>query len=490
MSVSHDRPALADPHLAALFQRTTGAALQGGHRLQLLRDSREHEAATLALIARAQRHIIIENYRICDDDWGRSLLAALCARARDGLQVMVLADWLGSFHQLSWRWMRELRQAGGECRRFNTPGLGEPLAWVVRNHRKLISVDGCEAIITGWCHSAQWRGQISAEREANTADTSHYQHAWRDTGVRVAGVVVTEMETAFAHTWALAGPAWQPRPLPECPISPLPLTVADANVRLIVGRPQSSPLFRLDQLVINLAQTRVWLTDAYPVGTPAYLDSLRQAAHNGVDVRLLVPGSSDLPLLGLLARSSYRPLLLAGIRVFEWNGAMLHAKTAVVDGCWSRIGSSNLNPASWLGNYELDLAIENADFAAVMEAQFLDDLDNATEIVLSDAERVQLVAPRRPTKRSLRHHQGSATTLRVSRAMALAVRESRRLGPTDASLLGGLGLTGIAVAAVALWQPEAIAWPVAFLSALFSVNLLRIARRRFAHYRKNQRPKT
>ncbi|MEO6699617.1 MAG: phospholipase D-like domain-containing protein [Paraperlucidibaca sp.] len=477
MSDSCDAPALTDPRLSALFQRTTGAAEQGGHRLQLLRDSREHEVATLALIARAERHIIVENYRICDDDWGRSLLAALCQRAQDGLHVMVLADWLGSFTKLSRRWVKQLHDAGGEFRRFNTPGLGEPLAWVVRNHRKLISIDGCEAIITGWCQSAQWRGH------------AEHNDPWRDTGVRVAGEVVADMEAAFAHTWGLAGSAWQPQPVPHCPISPMLLTVENANVRLIVGRPQSSPLFRLDQLVINLAQTRVWISDAYPVGTPAYLDSLRQAAQNGVDVRLLVPGSSDLPLLGLLARSSYRPLLLAGVRVFEWNGAMLHAKTAVIDGCWARIGSSNLNPASWLGNYELDLVIENTDFAAVMESQFLDDLDNATEIVLSDTERVRLVAPRQPTKRSMRHHQGSATTLRVSRAMALAVRESRQLGPTDASLLGGLGVIGLMIAGLALWQPHAIAWPIAIIAALLSVNLLRIARRRFADYRKNQDPK-
>lgn len=476
MSESSDSPALTDPRLSALFQRTTGATQQGDHRLQLLRDSSEHEAATLAMIARAECHIIVENYRICDDDWGRSLLAALCQRARDGLQVMVLADWLGSFNQLSRRWVRQLQDADGEFRRFNTPGLGEPLAWMVRNHRKLMSIDGCEAIITGWCQSAQWRGHAD-------------QAPWRDTGVRVAGEVVINMEAAFAHTWQLSGSAWQPRSQPHCVNTPLPFTVKNANVRLITGRPQNSPLFRLDQLIINLAQTRVWITDAYPVGTPAYLDSLRQAAKNGVDVRLLVPGSSDLPLIGLLARSSYRPLLLAGVRVFEWNGAMLHAKTAVADGCWARIGSTNLNPASWLGNYELDLAIENTDFAVVMESQFLDDLDNATEIVLSDAERVKLVAPRRPTKRSLRHHQSSATTLRVSRAMALAVRESRQLGPTDASLLGGLGLVGMTIAGVALWQPEAIAWPVAVIAALLSVNLLRIAGRRFADYRKNQQPK-
>ncbi len=465
---------LCDPTLAALFTRTTGASRQDGHSLQLLRDSSEHEQATLALLAHAQHHILIENYRICDDDWGRALLAVLCERARAGVRVCVLCDWLGSFGQLHWRWPRLLRAAGGELHRFNTPGLGEPLAWVIRNHRKLISIDGCEAIITGWCLSAQWRGR-------------HGEGPWRDTGVRVAGPVVQEAEAAFAQTWALAGGSPLPAATsaPACLQTDLPLTVTHASARLIVGRPQSSPLFRLDQLVINLASERIWLTDAYPVGTPAYLDGLRRAAESGVDVRLLVPGSSDLPLVGMAARSSYRPLLKAGVRVFEWNGPMLHAKTAVVDSCWARIGSSNLNPASWLGNYELDLAIENEDFADVMEWQYLQDLENATEIVLRAGDKVQLLAPRQPRRRPLRRQQGSATTLRVSRAVVLAVRESRQLGPTDASLLGLMGGVGLLFALLSAWQPDWIAWPLAAGSALVSLNLLRIAWRRYWRYRKD-----
>lgn len=465
-----------DRGLDALVTRTTGAPLQLGHDLQLLRDSSEHEAATLAMVASARHHILIENYRICDDAWGRALLAALVERARAGVRVCVLCDWLGSFGQLRWRWPRELRAAGGEFHRFNVPGLGEPLAWVIRNHRKLISVDTREAIITGWCLSAQWRGRPG-------------EGQWRDTGVRVAGPVVHDAEAAFARTWALAGGAplaGAPEVRADAGHEASPVTVRDASVRLIVGRPQSSPLFRLDQLIINLASERIWLTDAYPVGTPAYLDGLRQAARAGVDVRLLVPGSSDLPLVGMAARSSYRPLLEAGVRVFEWNGPMLHAKTAVVDSYWARIGSSNLNPASWLGNYELDLAVEDEDFAATMEWQYLQDLDNATEIVLHADDRVRLAAPRRPRRRPrpLPHHQGSATTLRVSRAVALAVRESRRLGPTDAALLGLMGGIGLLFAALLIWQPDWVAWPMAIGSTLVSLNLLRIALRRYRRYRR------
>lgn len=468
------RPAsniLSDPAREALFARTTGSDALPGHRLQLLRDSSEHEQATLALITQARHHILIENYRLVDDDWGRELVAALCTQAREGVRVCVLCDWLGSWGQLGRRLPRELRAAGAELQMFNAPGLGEPLGWVVRNHRKLISIDGCEALITGWCLSAQWRGHAG-------------EAPWRDTGVRVAGPVVQEAETAFAQTWALAGgkPLTTADTVAACPLSDMSLTVDQAQARLVIGRPQSSPLFQLDQLIISLAQKSVWLTDAYPVGTPTYLDNLRRAARAGVDVRLLVPGSSDLPMLGMLSRSSYRTLLEAGVRVFEWNGTMLHAKTAVVDGHWARIGSSNLNPASWLGNYELDLVIEDAAFGAVMEQQYRHDLDNATEIVLRAGDKVQLVQPRQRSRRGQRRQRSSATTLRVSRAVALAVRESRRLSPTDASLLGLLGGSGLLLAAIAIWQPTWVAWPLALFSAWFSINLLRIAWRRYRHY--------
>lgn len=462
--------------LADLFLRSTGATQHHGNRLQLLRDSQEHESATLALIAQARHHIYIENYRICSDDWGNALLAALCQRASEGVRVCVLADWVGSWGQLSRRWRQQLLAAGGEFAYFNPLGMGDPLAWIIRNHRKLISVDSCEAIISGWCLSAQWRGLRG-------------ETPWRDTGIRIAGPIVSEAEAAFSQTWTMAG--GQGLVTPEvallCPLSDMPLTAENVDARLVVGRPQNSPLFRLDQIVISLAHTRIWLTDAYPVGTPAYLQGLRRAAEAGVDVRLLVPGSSDLPLIGLLARSSYRALLDAGVRVFEWNGSMLHAKTAVIDGHWARVGSSNLNPASWLGNYELDLVIEDYTFAQVMETQYLQDLENSTEIVLRDRQQVKLVSPRSNSRRVTwrRPQQAPATTLRVSRAVALAIRESRRLGPTDASLLGGIASTGLLFAAMAFWQPTWVAYPLGLLSTWLSISFLRIALRRYRDYRRH-----
>jgi cardiolipin synthase A/B len=145
----------------------------------------------------------------------------------------------------------------------------------------------------------------------------------------------------------------------------------------------------MDLWVAVAARERLWLTDAYFMATPAYRQALRSAALDGVDVRLLVPHSSDIEWIANVSRTMYRSLLEPGMRVFEWNGSMVHAKTAVADERWTRIGSTNLNVSSWLGNWELDVGIEDEEIAREMAAIFLDDLTNATEIVITRRNQVR-----------------------------------------------------------------------------------------------------
>ena len=141
--------------------------------------------------------------------------------------------------------------------------------------------------------------------------------------------------------------------------------MGDISLRVIATQPATAGMFRLDQLVAAVARERLWITDAYFIGASPYMQALVAAAGDGVDVRLLVPGSStDLPLVQNMTRAGYRQLLEAGIRIFEWNGTMVHAKTAVADGKWGRVGSSNLNIQSWLGNWELDVAVERPGVCA------------------------------------------------------------------------------------------------------------------------------
>jgi cardiolipin synthase len=173
-----------------------------------------------------------------------------------------------------------------------------------------------------------------------------------------------------------------------------------------------------------MARRSLWLTDAYFVAASSYVQALRAAVKGGVDVRLLVPGSTDILILRELSRSGYQPLLEGGVRVFEWNGPMIHAKTAVADGRWARVGSTNLNISSWFGNYELDVAVEDEKFALEMEEMYLEDLGHATEVLLNKRHRVRLAANRQ--RRPLREKKIGGG--RVTRAGASAVRLSNIVG--------------------------------------------------------------
>src|SRR2546426_39643 len=214
-----------------------------------------------------------------------------------------------------------------------------------------------------------------------------------DTGVEVHGPAVGLIDEAFRAMWALLG---EPVPVDDAMREPDVLE-GETALRIVATVPSTAGLFRVDQLVAALARERLWLTDAYYAGTTSYVQALRAAARDGVDVRLLVPNGTDIPLLRPLSRAGYRTLLEAGARVFEWNGPMLHAKTAVADSRWARVGSTNLNIASWLGNYELDAVIEDENFARQMEEQYLQDLSNATEVILDTRQKVR--APGEPRHR-------------------------------------------------------------------------------------------
>ena len=252
--------------------------------------------------------------------------------------------------------------------------------------------------------------------------------------------------------------------------------VDDVALRVVATVPNTAGLFRVDQLVAALARRTLWLTDAYYAGTTPYVQALRAAAADGVDVRLLVPGLSDIPVLRPLSRAGYRPLLEAGVRVFEWNGSMLHAKTAVADGKWARVGSTNLNLASWLGNRELDVMVEDERFAKQMEQMYLADLDRATEIVL-EGNRVR--APGSPPRRQSAATSGGgsggravAGAIRIGSTVSAAVTNRRILEPIEAhiALVAGAGLAGLAVLAVT--YPRGFAYPFAIVAAWVAAALL------------------
>jgi cardiolipin synthase len=243
-------------------------------------------------------------------------------------------------------------------------------------------------------------------------------------------------------------------------------------VRVLAAEPNVAALYRLDQLIAVMARRTLWLSDAYFVGVAAYVQALRAAARDGVDVRLLVPGGSDIPMVPPLSRAGYRPLLEAGVRVFEWNGSMMHAKTAVADGRWARVGSTNLNLASWLGNYELDVVVEDERFGATMERMFEDDLGRATEIVLASRRRVRATAPRPAVRRGGSASRAAAGAMRLGNSVTAAITNRRVLGPAEAGTIAKMGLVLLALATVAVWWPLVVALPLAVFGTWVALALL------------------
>lgn len=471
---SSDVPPLATSELVEqAFSRASGAPLVQGNAVRLLKDGAANFPAWVAAIRAAQKTVCFENYIIEDDDVGREIAAALSDRARAGVKVRLVRDWLGSLGGAPRRFWRDLAKAGVEVRLFNPPRIDSPLGWLSRDHRKTITVDGDVGFVSGLCVSHRWLG-----------DPKRGVAPWRDTGVEIRGPAVAYVERAFEEVWAAAGG----KILREEVVPPdWPTPAGDVAVRVVAGTPRKAELFRLDQLIASAARRTLWLTDAYFVGFGPYVQALCAAAQDGVDVRLLVPSASDLRLVAVLSRAGYRPLLEAGVRVFEWHGSMLHAKTAVADGRWARVGSSNLNLASFISNYEIDVALEHAGLARDMEAMYLTDLENATEIVIDPKRRVvpdaSAVVGREPGMAGPRGASGRAVgAVRFAHAVGNVVARRRALGFAQSSLMGAAGGVLLAFAIITVLWPRVVAVPfaglMAWLGAALLLNAVRLRRRR------------
>jgi cardiolipin synthase len=446
------------------LSRASGAPLVAGNAVRILEDADGNYPVWLEAIAAAKRLVLLENYILEEDDVGREFAEALVERARAGVRVRLVRDWLGSRGGATRGFWRRMEAAGVEVRCFNPLTLASPFGWVTRDHRKMLAVDGQVAFVTGLCISQRWRGH-----------PARHVPPWRDTGLEIRGPAVADVEHAFAEIWETMG-----EPMPKIELasgSALPIA-GDVALRVVAGTPSTAGLFRMDQLMAAIARQSLWLTDAYFVGITPYVQALRAAARDGVDVRLLVPNATDLPLVRSLSRAGYRSLLDAGVRIFEWNGSMLHAKTAVVDGRWSRIGSSNLNIASFVGNYELDVAVEDSRVAQDMEEMYLRDLDNSTEIVLARNRVVRLPpAPSPPAAplgsaprfaRRPRNRRGSrgaaASAMRLANTVGAAVTNHRTLGRAEGRIISLAGLALIVLAVLCVLWPRVIATPLAVLA--------------------------
>jgi cardiolipin synthase len=326
----------------------------------------------------------------------------------------------------------------------------------------MIAVDGRIGYVSGLCVGKRWLGSSNRKTEA-----------WRDTGVEIEGPALTDLERAFAETWNSVG---ESLPAEELPTPGSIKPAGDVALRVVSTVPSEGSVYRLDQLVAAWAKRTLWLSDAYFLGTSSYIQALTSAAHSGVDVRLLIPGSTDIPIMRAVSHAGLRPLLQAGVRVFEWNGSMMHAKTAVADGRWARVGSTNLNLLSWVGNWELDVVIENKRFAQEMEQTYVEDLAHSTEIVLKGRRSAPVASARTGNRKSLKVRSGSggqtaAGIARLSHSVGAAITNHRELGPAErVILIWGAVLLALLAGISAHW-PRGIAYPLAALCLFLSVRI-------------------
>ncbi len=462
-----ERPVRAEHSIACAINRAAGGRPVPGNQVSLLIDGPDSYRAMLDTIAGAKRWVHFENYIIRSDAAGWRFAELLAARAREGVQVRVLYDWLGSIATARSFW-GYLRKAGVEVRSFHPPRLVDVLSNASRNHRKLVVADGSRAVLGGLCIGCEWTGESHKGGQP-----------WRDTAVDIRGPAAAVLDQTFSSAWELTGPE-----VPTDQRAGVVEPVGGADVRIISGQPGRERAYRVIELLAAGSVQRLWITDAYLVAPPRLFQALRDAGRDGVDVRLLVPGSSDLPLIRNLTRIGYRDLLRSGVRIYEWDGPMLHAKTIICDDRWVRVGSSNLNPSSLLGNYELDVLIEDPDLAGAMEAQFRRDVAKSREVAsrpVRGPRRISQALPvilthQTPTEEApeVYHRSGREARHRAALVLRAIASNARRsvFGPVSAIFIV-LGLLFVAL-------PRQSAYALAILCAWFALGAGREAFRRRA----------
>ena len=354
----------------ALEQAIMGSPLVLGNKTTLLQDGPATYAAMFYAMAQAQDHINLESYIIEDDAVGHEFVQLLLAQQRRGIQVNLIYDSVGGFNTPK-LFFDPLRQAGVAVLEFNPVNpLDARGEWLLNNrdHRKLLVVDGRTAFIGGINISSVYSSGSILRRPKKTAGNA----AWRDTDLQLQGPVVAEFQKLFMDTWRKQqGPALAPKNYFPA------LGAAGKDIVRAIGSTPDDPyslIYLTLMSAIGNAEQQVHLTSAYFVPDPQLLKALTDAAARGVDVKLILPGYSDSDLVFHAGRAQYAPLLAAGVHIYERNGALLHSKTAVIDGVWSTVGSTNLDWRSFMDNDEINAVILGRDFAAQMAAMFAKDL--------------------------------------------------------------------------------------------------------------------
>ena len=369
-------PAAPGPSFSRGLWRIAAADVSSGNRVALLRDGPATFDAMVELIDAAQSTVALESYIFRSDEVGERIGDALVRAAERGLTVRLLRDWIGG-RGVSGKFIKRLQKAGVEVAVFNPLGFRRWMGVVPRDHRKLLVVDGSIGITGG----------VGIGREWTTGVQKLHRSRWRDTAVKIDGPAAHDMTQAFDHMWRRTkgherrgSHRFLRRQARGAHLDPAVDT--PALVGIVEGEPLRLRVSRALQIQAISATRSIWIATAYFTPSPSEVEALNGAARDGVDVRVLVPSRNDHPWVSLLARRYYRRLLTNGVRIWEWQGEMMHAKTSVVDGRLVRVGSTDFNPLGVAINYELDAVIEDITLGTEAEQMFLADLDGSREVTL------------------------------------------------------------------------------------------------------------
>ena len=369
-------------HLA-LEEAIVGSPLTTGNQVLLLQDGPATYEAMFAAILAARDHINMETYILEDDEVGQRFAQALIDKQRQGVQVNLIRDSLGTFGTPV-AFFQRLSDSGIRVLEFNpvNPLVGRK-DWELnqRHHRKLLIVDGRTAFLGGINISSVYSGGSSSRGSRARSDASS---AWRDTDLQLQGPVVAELQKLFIATWETQ----KGEPLITKNYFPRPESAGRQVVRAIGSSPDEaySLIYATLLSAIGSAETSVHLTNAYFVPDPQLLAALEAAVQRGVNVTLILPSRTDSWLVFHAGRGYYEQLLRAGVKIYERRGVILHSKTALIDGVWATVGSTNLDWRSFLHNHELNAVVLGAEFGSQVQAMFEKDLAASDAVTLEQWE--------------------------------------------------------------------------------------------------------
>jgi cardiolipin synthase len=372
----------------ALEQAINDSPLILGNKVSLLVDGAATYPAMFAAIRGAKDHVNLESFIIEDDEVGRQFADLLLEKQGSGVQVNVIYDSVGAISTPK-TFFNRLTQGGIQVLEFNPVNpVSVAMPWLLNNrdHRKLLVVDGRTAFIGGINISSVYSSGSVVKRNAEPGGNTT---AWRDTDLQIEGPVVGELQKLFMDTWNKQ----HGKPLAQKQYFPTLKAEGKDIVRAIGSTPDDPYSLMYLTLIsaIGNAEREVHLTHAYFVPDRHLLKALTDAAGRGVDVKLILPSHSDSEITFHAGHSHYAMLLKAGVKIYERRGALLHSKTAIIDGVWSCVGSSNLDWRSFLDNNEVNAVVLGRDFAQQMQAMFAKDLEASDAIDLESWERRPLL---------------------------------------------------------------------------------------------------